>query len=347
MSNILNFYSAGKKKTPHEYAGACPRCGGSDRFTIWPYEGKGGRFLCRGCGVKGDGISFLREFHSMTFQEACRALGQEPPDRLRLVQPPRPTEPKVSPLPCQTWQQAAAKFVLTCQRNLGHPEARATLEKRFITVETALRSGLGWNPSDQYFSRESWGLLVVEGRSKILQPKGLVIPTRRKSGIMALTVRTPDDRPEGRPRYWQAKGSANLPVVYGKRAAPVFLFESALDAALLWQEMQGQAAAVAFMGSTKNLDDLTRAFVDEAALVVACPDSDTAGEKAWQEWKKVFPFAQRISTPEAKDLTELAAKHGGAGIIQTWGELALKFALKQEARQAQNIIKTGNYEDYC
>ncbi len=282
----------------------------------------------------------------MSFAEACAALG-ETPDRLRLVQPPRPTEPKVSPLPCSKWQQAAAKFVLTCQKHLTHPEAQATLKSRFISPETALRFGLGWNPSDLYPTRESLGLPPIEGRLKTLLPRGLVIPNRRRAGIMALTIRTPDGRPEGRPKYWQTAGSANLPIVYGRKAAPVFLFESALDAALLWQEMQGQAAAVAFMGSTKNLDDLTRTFVDEAALVVACPDSDTAGDTAWQEWKKVFPFCQRIATPEAKDLTELAAKHGGVGIIQTWGHTALKLALKQEARQAQNIIKTGNYEDYC
>ena len=51
-----------------EFAGACPACGGVDRFRVWPEE-KGGRFWCRQCGKKGDAIQYLRDFRGMSFAE--------------------------------------------------------------------------------------------------------------------------------------------------------------------------------------------------------------------------------------------------------------------------------------
>ncbi len=68
MSNILDFLScqeAFKAKGPHEWAGPCPDCGGRDRFLVWPDRPRGGAFLCRGCGAKGDGIQFLRQVYGM------------------------------------------------------------------------------------------------------------------------------------------------------------------------------------------------------------------------------------------------------------------------------------------
>jgi hypothetical protein len=66
-----------------EYKGPCPECGGLDRFTIWPEMPnkngiyRGGRYICRQCGKCGDAIQYLRDFHGMTFPEACSVLGIE------------------------------------------------------------------------------------------------------------------------------------------------------------------------------------------------------------------------------------------------------------------------------
>ncbi|MCL5124019.1 MAG: hypothetical protein M1511_05885 [Deltaproteobacteria bacterium] len=64
-----------------EYVGACPDCGGKDRFHVWPSDGETGRFWCRTCGRKGDGIDYLRWQHNMTFQQACDATGKTPTRR--------------------------------------------------------------------------------------------------------------------------------------------------------------------------------------------------------------------------------------------------------------------------
>jgi len=60
--------------TGGEYCGPCPDCGGEDRFRVWPETG---RYWCRGCGRKGDSIQFLRDFHGLSFRDACRVVGRE------------------------------------------------------------------------------------------------------------------------------------------------------------------------------------------------------------------------------------------------------------------------------
>lgn len=64
-----------------EYVGACPDCGGKDRFHIWPSDGETGRYWCRQCNRRGDGIDYLRWQRNMTFQQACEATGKSPTRR--------------------------------------------------------------------------------------------------------------------------------------------------------------------------------------------------------------------------------------------------------------------------
>lgn len=60
-----------------EYAGACPWCGGDDRFLVWPEKSseKGGEFWCRQCEKGGDGIEFLKLYKGLSYRAACRELG--------------------------------------------------------------------------------------------------------------------------------------------------------------------------------------------------------------------------------------------------------------------------------
>ena len=320
-----------KRKGPREWAGPCPACGGKDRFILWPERPRGGAYLCRGCGAQGDGIQFLREFMGMSYPEACGALGLTPKDSRALtlaggrglrhsgtrpghgrdtaaeqVSTPWPPPPAPAELPPAAWSKAAAAFLADCQRGLETKvEAVLALTGRYLTPDTARACGLGWNPADWYERREAWGLSPIEGRKKLLLPRGLVIATRRRSGVVGLTVRCPDERPEGRPKYWQVAGSANVPFVVGRGGVPVVLMESALDAALLWQEAAGQCAAVAFMGSSKPVDADTAAFIAAAPLIIAAPDNDEAGRAAWQRWSRAFPSAVCVPAVEGKDLGDM------------------------------------------
>lgn len=250
MSNILDFLScqeAFKAKGPHEWAGPCPDCGGRDRFLVWPDRPRGGAFLCRGCGAKGDGIQFLRQVYGMGYPDACRALSLTPRDS-HASYPAKPTPrhtpgtarpvtvpmPKPAQLPPVPWMERAAAFLTDCQRGLEtDAETVLAVTGRYLTHDTARACGLGWNPRDRYEPRAAWGLPASEGRDKLLLPRGLVIATRRRTGVVALTVRCPNDRPESRPKYWQVAGSGNVPFVAGRAGLPVLLVESSLDAALV------------------------------------------------------------------------------------------------------------------
>jgi len=328
VDNILAYLPAMKPKGPHEFAGPCPQCGGEDRFIVWPDRPRGGAYLCRGCGSQGDGIQFMREFMGMSYPEACAALGLEqkhtttsllsarrthvrprPAHPVQMAYVPPKPEPAV--MPGKEWMGSAAALLAECQRGLETiPEALLAICGRYLTPHTAQDCGIGWNPADRYILRESWGLPVVElagggMRDKLILPRGLVIATRQKAGTVALTVRCADDRPESRPKYWQVQGSSNVPFVAGRAGLPLLLVESALDAALVWQESFGKLAAVALMGNMKGLDSDTHAFIQAAPLLLACPDNDEGGQVAWQRWSAAYPQAILIPAVGAKDLGDM------------------------------------------
>ena len=353
MRNILDFLPAGqmKAKGPHEFAGPCPGCGGKDRFIVWPERPRGGAYLCRGCGGRGDGVQFLRDFMGIGYREACEALHMEPQRRAfpHAVQtrgttstprakpaPPVPPIPQAT-MPGKEWMQQAAAFLRSCQAGLEtKPDAVLALTGRHLTPSTALACGLGWNARDRYELRSAWGLAPLPGREKMVLPAGLVIATRRTSGVVALTIRTVD--PE-RPKYWEISGSGkNLPYVPtslpDKPGLPVVLLESALDAALLWQEAGDLCAAVAFMGNMKGLDEDTAARIEAAPTTIACPDNDAGGHAAWQRWKTACPAAvccPAVSQPVgAKDLGEMhkAALQGHpVPTTRQWAASALTLAM--------------------
>lgn len=54
-----------------ELVGACPRCGGKDRFQV---NMRKRLWLCRGCGTGGDAIALVRHLEGLDFQEAVERL---------------------------------------------------------------------------------------------------------------------------------------------------------------------------------------------------------------------------------------------------------------------------------
>lgn len=374
--NILDFFPAGqmKQKTAHEWCGSCLSCGGNDRLTVWPGRPRGGAYLCRGCDQQGgDGIQFMRKYMGMSYAEACEALGIEPkrtttssfPAR-RVHARPRPVHlaqvapvpPAPAELPCAEWMASAAAFVDSCQRDLEtSPEALIAVCGRFLTPYTAVQCGIGWNPDDRYILRESWGLPVIEmadggKRDKLLLPRGLVIATRRKAGTVALTVRCADDRPESRPKYWQVQGSSNVPFIAGHAGLPVVLVESALDAALLWQESFNTVCGVALMGNMKGLDADSHNFIQAAPLLLACPDNDAGGLSAWQRWSAAYPRAILTPAVGAKDLGDMHRAalawpiNADIPTVMEWAEAALS-AIPTKMASTGPMSHENTQPDHC
>ena len=71
----------GLKQYKRELIGACPRCGGEDRFSVSTKSGKQ-VFNCRGCGAKGDAIALTQFLDGCDFEHAVEKLtGQPKPER--------------------------------------------------------------------------------------------------------------------------------------------------------------------------------------------------------------------------------------------------------------------------
>src|ERR1700721_612392 len=75
MATILSLDLRLKKNGPHGLTGACPRCGGVDRFNINTTKGV---WFCRGCDAKGgDGIGLLMTCRGVPFREAVEDINGE------------------------------------------------------------------------------------------------------------------------------------------------------------------------------------------------------------------------------------------------------------------------------
>ena len=63
-----------------ERVGACPKCGGDDRFAI---NTKKQVFNCRGCGICGDVIQLVEDLDGVDFNAACTQLTGQPPPKTK------------------------------------------------------------------------------------------------------------------------------------------------------------------------------------------------------------------------------------------------------------------------
>ena len=334
-----------KSKGNGEYCGPCPTCGGRDRFLVWPDHpsgATGGRFLCRGCGVQGDAVEFLRTFRGMSYREACEALRLEPRRAVCHTAgkgTAREWMPEPERLPSAGWKERASAFVHACAAGVESGDGLECLQSRGLTVETARNLGIGWNPTDRYDRRADWGLddevNPKTGRPrKVWLPRGLVLPIRRKAGVTALLIRRADWKPkDDLPKYWQIKGSGNGCYVIGKPGLPVVLVESVLDAVLVWQEAGNIVATVALTGATKKPDAGSAAFLRAAPLVLWSLDFDEAGTKAWTWWREHFLGVMAWPCAVGKDPGDMLK----AGVpIRMWVEAGITEAEKS-ARQGEAL----------
>jgi hypothetical protein len=140
-----------------EYAGACPKCGGSDRFhateTWW---------FCRQCHTqRSDAIGLVRWLDGVSFAEAVHRLSGA--SVLHSPQRPAAQRPAAQRVQTDDWRYRAERSLWTAQVALAtaaaqpwstgaHADRLAVqyLQKRSLSVATAQRFGLGiamaWRP---------------------------------------------------------------------------------------------------------------------------------------------------------------------------------------------------------
>lgn len=323
-----------------EYACACPGCGGTDRFRVWPEQNQGqGSYWCRQCNRGGDAIQFLRDFEGLSFQEACQRLDRPLPASAGLRIPKTAVKEVFKATPAQspdeTWAHKARKFAIWAfDRLFEHLEVIDWLGGRGIREESFYRFGLGWNPGDNgkdlYRAREAWGLSRVEnekGKGRPLWlPVGLVIPCLNVVKIERLRIRRP--APKFGPRYYVVPGSSMRTMVAGRDKICFVIVESELDLVLVTQEAGDLVGVVALGSSGARPDQETAEVLRSAASVLVSLDFDQAGAKAWAWWKKTFPDCIRWPVPSGKDPGE-AFKIGVD--IRAWIRAGLPPALRGES----------------
>lgn len=294
-----------------EFCGACPFCGGNDRFRVWP-EYKGGRFWCRGCNKRGDAIQYLRDARGVSYREACDQLGIDmkiiPKNLHRHTRRERPGFiPRETATPPPLWQAKATAFFQAAQRTLFTDEgnaARTFLYNRGLSDISM--QGLGWNAEERYRDREAWGLPLEkrrDGRRKSLWlPAGLVIPSFEGQKVIRLRIRRGD--PGDGPRYIVVSGSSMGPMTWGGPDMKAFsVIESELDGFLIWQEAGDLTGVIALGSVSTRPDRISHEELTRASLILTCLDYDDAGAReSWHFWPKTYGSkVKRWPTPMGKD----------------------------------------------
>ncbi len=276
-----------------EYAGACPFCGGSDRFKVWPETD---RYWCRGCDKAGDSIQYLREKRGLPFGDACKYLGRDPGPRTAGPRTaPARWEPKDGTHPPEAWQKRARSFLdlaVSCLWTVRGDETRRWLrDAKGLSNATIKAACLGLNLGDKYEPRASWGLepaLKEDGTPrKQWLPAGLVIPLIVGGSVHRLRIRR--GVPSDGKRYAVVSGSSMTPMVFNPERAAAVIVESELDAILLNQEAGDLATCISIGSSTAKPDGTTNDILSRAEIILVSLDTDDAGAKAsWAFWPVTY-----------------------------------------------------------
>ena len=273
-------------------------------------------------------------------QRGCRGVPQPPRPEAAVLPPAREAREwniRPNPWPAPAWQAKAT--VLCCE--LDHrwndfgaermAEATRWIEEgRGINLAVAPVLGIYWNPRDRYEDPAVWGL---KREKKLFIPKGIVIALHRRiyppweasPYIVGLLVRRANPSSAADKLRWvpfrdddagqdMPKTRTMLLGMTKARGCPCILVESALDAALVFQECGAEAAVIATCGATYPCDSDAAEMLEGASRLWAWPDADDAGMDAFRRWKKAFPSLRLIrpvdgeGRPWAKDATGLVAE---------------------------------------
>lgn len=325
-----------------EWAGACPFCGGVDRFRVQPQAEGGGRWLCRGCseGKWQDALEFgKRLWPGLSFIQVCELLGSgaESTAHSRASSHghfPQPgvlgastTKTAAYAAPANIWQAAARQVVLTAERALwsreGQP-ALAYLHSRGLKDETIRYWRLGW----------SEGVKISLGEGELWLPHGVVIPCISLGEVWYLKIallsgqmvkcqgcgeRVPARKPCPKcslvNKYRGVKGNRTAAVFGADDLSGMdqaLFVEGEFDALIAWQELH-DVIAVCTLGSAGTRPDLATwgAHLLPLERIYAAYDADEAGKKGLAALRvlseRVIPCTL---PPGAKDINDFVLRGG-------------------------------------
>lgn len=308
-----------KKSNIHggEYAGPCPFCGGTDRFSIHPSKD---HFVCRQCQKAGDAIHFAMEYLNKSYTEICKHLDIPPNYKFTQLDTTRDDsiswEPKEIKIPSKIWQEKAKCFLFEKFKYLMSPSGknqRDYLNNRGINNETIKRARMGYSDRSVVFDAKTWGI-TSDGHDNsternIWVPEGILIPQFYDGNLMRIRVR--QSNPISLTRYAVVRGSSMRFFDYdthvGNRKNIIHAYivvESDLDGWLLYQECSDLIRVFSAGSSSARPDTFTHECLKEDPGLI-CLDNDKAGCKETEWWVKQYPKAIPLKPVNGKDPGEM------------------------------------------
>jgi DNA primase len=322
--------------------GLCPfHADSKPSFTVSPDRGI---FHCFGCQAGGNVISFVMQYHKLSFPEAVQELARRYGIALtvRDMGPEESRRANKRQLFYDLHREALAFYRATLEGTDGGP-ARAYLKKRGLTPEIIQTFQLGYAP-------EAW-----DGLRRHFQNKGLSLDAAAEVGLLVprtsggyydrfrdrviFPIFDRQDRPvafggrivgEGEPKYLNSPESplySKGRLVYGLPQARealrqqdlALVVEGYLD--LLALRVHGVAPVVATLGTALTREQV-RLLKNLVSRVVLVFDGDPAGAKAM---RRAFPlFGQEglpvriIALPSGMDPDNYVQAHGPELFASPW-----------------------------
>ncbi len=322
--------------------GLCPfHADTKPSFTVSPDRGI---FHCFGCQAGGNVISFVMQYHKLSFPEAATELARRYGITLtvRDMGPEETRRAKKRQLFYDLHREALAFYRATLEGKAGQP-ARAYLKKRGLTPEIIQTFQLGYAPSEwdglrRHFQNRG---LSLEAAAEV----GLLVP-RASGGYydrfrdrVIFPIFDRQDRPvafggriigEGEPKYLNSPESplySKGRLLYGLPQARealrhqdlALVVEGYLD--LLALRTHGVAPVVATLGTALTREQV-RLLKNLVSRVVLVFDGDPAGAKAM---RRAFPlFGQEglpvrvIALPAGMDPDNYVQAHGPELFASPW-----------------------------
>lgn len=304
-----------KKGSIHggEYASPCPKCGGKDRFLIWPNKKNknvDGSYWCRQCNIKGDSIQFCRDFLGYTFRQSQERCSANP---LHLSSSFIFKKSYLKPQPAEQspkWQIAMKKLCDDANRNIeDNQPALEWLRNRGIPLEAIREYKLGSLSSNTNYSRKSLEMPTDLQHRKAVPlfiPKGITIPTLENNKVLRVKVRRSDwQQVDTLPKYFAISGSLKgLNLIGSREASHIIAVESELDAYAIHWTLEKKALVVAVGSNTKQPDALTDDLIKSCNKLVVICDNDDGGKVMESKWRKLYPKATTVFSPVGKDVGE-------------------------------------------
>lgn len=270
-------------------------------------------WVCFGkCGHGGDAISWLMEYHNLSFQEACERLSSG--DLPKLQQPIHTSinrVPMLSEPSNAEWRSRAEEIVKHAELNLWGEHGERALhylkEQRGLTETTILEAKLGYIPGDYRDWKTLHGLTV---------PCGITIPWYADQMLWGIKVR----RAAGQQRYQQVSGGNIKGCLYLADTIlpglPLMITEGEFDALIVRQVAQ-DSISVASIGSAANKHINTRWFPKfiSAPSILLRMDEDKAGQGASAQISRLSQAMKRVQVPHGKDLNEFYLFAGQNSVV--------------------------------